>query len=155
MSYTARSKTLADVLNDASQGTFDRALAKVKLGRMLKPVKVTITGLAAAAAIDLTTAATRAAATLTQGLDDLGSYDTLPPILILKSCRVTAVGSAALGPRIPIDSGGTAIAPSTYAGHVKVSEDGTTLTFEGTVTGLVIEYVPRSAEDLGNDYPLS
>ena len=50
---------------------------------------------------------------------------------------------------ITINSGGTAIVPpggaSTAVGVALLSDDGTTITFPNTVTGVVIEFVPNSA----------
>lgn len=143
--------TLRDTLDKANPNTLPTALQKVKLGRRLSSVKVTISGLTASATVDITSAAALAAATVV-GLN-LADNERLPAIELVKTLRVTAVGTAALGPRIVVDSGGTAIAPSTYAGHAKLSDDGTTLTFEGTVTGLIIEYMPRSATDLDTVWP--
>lgn len=156
MGFSTAKKSLFTVLNEAAQGLFDRALAQVKLGRVLQPVKVTVTGLAAAAAHDITSAATLAGATVDQGLDDIAVGEALPPILAVRSLRVTAVGTGALGPRSVFDSGATPGAPgATGPGIAKLSDDGTTITFEGTVTGFVIEYIPRSNVDLGTEYVLS
>ena len=44
--------------------------------------------------------------------------------------------------------GGTPVAPSTYPAMATLSDDGKTLTFETTVTGFVLEYAPRAAQDL-------
>lgn len=156
MGFTTKKKTLADVLNEATPGILDRALAQVKLGRMLKPVKVTVAAITAAAAVDIT-AIDRSKITINQGLDDLGSTEALPPILAVTALRVTAVGTGELGPKHVTDTGGT---PATKGaggsvGVATISDDGKTLTFDGTVTGFVLEYIPRSAADLGNEYVLN
>ena len=124
----------------------------MKLGNMLSPVKVVVTDLTATATPDITSNAVRLAATIT-GLER-ETTENLPAILAVKSLRVTAVGTGATGPRVVTDSGGTAVAPSSgIAGVALLSADGTTLTFEGTVTGFVHEYIPRSATALSDNYP--
>jgi hypothetical protein len=117
------------------------ALHAIKLATMLDPVKVTISGLVAIAAVDITTLL-KGAATLVinSGLAGLKTNEALPPILMARTLRVTAVGTAATGARLTTDAGGTASATVAL-----LSDDGKTLTFEGTVTGLVLEYIPRSA----------
>jgi hypothetical protein len=49
------------------------------------------------------------------------------------------------------DAGGTASATVAL-----LSDDGKTLTFEGTVTDFVVEYIPRASTDMTSDFtPLS
>lgn len=157
MPVTPADVTLQQVLNKANLNQLATILQKMKLGNMLNPVKVTVTGLTAAAAIDITTAAVRAASTIVGLERDTG--DNLPAILEVKTLRVTGVGTAATGPRLVTDAGGTPAAPPTataYAGAsvglATISDDGKTLTFEGTVTGFVLEYIPRSNTDLEDNW---
>lgn len=152
---TTRNETLRSVLNDGNLNEIDSALARAKLGNMLSEVKVVVSGLTAASAIDITTAAVKAAATIT-GLE-LQSGENLPAIGTLKSLRVSASGTAAsLGAYIACDDGATAIVPPGGAGAAvgvaKLSDDGKTLTFPNTVTGFVLTYRPRAAVDLGTVY---
>lgn len=152
MSSTPADRTLRDILDKANLNDLATALQRVKLGRRLSSVKVTISGLTASATVDITSAAALAAATVV-GLN-LADGERLPAIELVKTLRVTAVGTGATGPRVVTDTGGTAVAPSSgIAGVAKLSDDGTTLTFEGTVTGLIIEYMPRSATDLDTVWP--
>lgn len=151
MPATPADVTLQQILNKANLNQLGTLLQKMKLGNMLNPVKVTVAGLAAAASVDITTAAVRAAATIS-GLDrDTG--DNLPAILSVTSLRVTAVDTGALGPRAVTDAGGTAGAPGANGpGIALLSDDGATLTFEGTVTGFILEYIPRSYTDLEDNW---
>ena len=140
---TTFTPTLQSTMNDANTNEVSDALRQMKIGTMLSPVKVTVTGLASATAIDITTAAVFAASTVT----GLGTQAiALPPILDITALRVTA-GAAAAGLRQIGDSGATASA--TVA---KISDDGKTLTFEAGVTGFVLLYSPRSATDLQSTY---
>lgn len=151
MPATPADVTLQQILNKANLNQLGTLLQKMKLGNMLNPVKVTVAGLAAAAAVDITTAAVRAAATIS-GLDR-DSGDNLPAILSVTALRVTAVGTGALGARIVTDTGGTPGAPGANGpGIATISDDGKTLTFEGTVTGFVLEYIPRSYTDLEDSW---
>lgn len=141
-----RAETLERVLKQADPNRIPDALRKVDLGAMLTPRKVTFAALTAAAAVDITTAAAAAAATVAPALPS--DVLTLPAILSVTALRVTAVGTGATGARIVTDSGGTAGAPGANGpGIALLSDDGKTLTFEGTVTGFVLEYVPRPAID--------
>lgn len=152
MSSTTAEQTYQQWLNKANANLLPTIFQKMKLGNMLSPVKVTVTGLTATTTPDITSAAVRLAATVT-GLER-ETTENLPAILAVKTLRVTAVGTGATGPRVVTDSGGTAVAPSSgIAGVALLSADGTTLTFECTVTGFVLEYIPRSATALSDNYP--
>jgi hypothetical protein len=137
--------TLRDAMNTGDITSQAAAQQQILLGNMCAMVKVVVTGLTAAATVNITTAATLAAATVT-GIALAGDGELLPPIGHVRTLRVTAVGTGATGPRVVTDAGGTAIAPSAgIAGVALLSDDGTTLTFEGTVTGFVLEYFPAPA----------
>jgi hypothetical protein len=144
------------VLDQSDPNLVPDVLRQMALGTMLTPMKVTVTGLTAAAAFDLTSTAVQAAATVNNGAAQFTPGVTpspvaLPPALVVSTLRVTAVGSGATGPRTVTDAGGTPVAPSAgIAGVATISDDGKTLTFEGTVTGFIIEYVPRAAVDMQN-----
>lgn len=151
MPVTPADVTLQQVLNKANLNQLATILQKMKLGNMLNPVKVVVVGLTAAAAIDITTAAVRAASTITGLERDTG--DSLPAILSVTALRVTGVDTGALGARSVTDAGGTASAPGANGpGIALLSDDGKTLTFEGTVTGFVLEYIPRSNTDLEDNW---
>lgn len=151
MATTTAPVTLQQVLNKANLNQMMAAFRQMLLGNMLGLVKVTVTGLTAAASFDITTSTFRAASTIT-GLDRVSS-DNLPPILAVKTLRVTAVGTGATGPRVVTDAGGTAVAPSSgIAGVALISDDGKTLTFEGTVTGFILEYIPCPAVPLSTEW---
>ena len=132
-----------------------------KLGTMMTKLKAVVSGLTAAAAVDITTAATLAAATVTnaQGTSlPLDTGETLPPIGQVVSLRVTASATAgSLGTYGITDAGGTAIVPPGGAGAAmgiaKLSDDGKTITFPNTVTGFVLEYIPLAQVNMLNVFP--
>lgn len=124
-------KTIADILDDANMNNFDRALAQVKLGRLLSPQKLAVVQLAAATVV----------------LD--------PPALLVMDATVVD-GTAVLGPRHVADDAATPSAPgATGPGIATLSDDGTTLTFEDTVTEVVITYMPRSAVDMSGPFAVT
>lgn len=144
MSTTTADITLQQIINRSNLNQLAAALSKVKLGNVLGSVKITVAGLGATATPIVTGAAVRAAATIS-GLDR-GTNDNLPAIQTVKTLRVTTSGTAnSVGSYVVSDAGGTALSPTAGAnvGLALLSDDGTTLTFPTTVTGFVLEYVPR------------
>lgn len=142
-------QTLADVLNKANPNQLGTALQLIKMGRMLNPVKITLAAITAASAVVIT-GFKKGDSTLTinAGLSDLATGDALPKILSVRTLRVTTSGTAnSVGSYAVSDAGGTAVSPTAGAnvGLALLSDDGTTLTFLTTVTGLVLEYIPQSA----------
>jgi len=156
MSTTNRNQTLKTTMDDANPSNFNAAAARVKLGTMLAPTKQTFTALTAAAAIDITTAASAAAAS--PGVDTDEELTTLPAILSVTTLRVTASGTAAsVGSYIISDTGGTPTLPtggaSAGVGIATLSDDGKTLTFPNTITAFVITYIPRPSSDMTAAFP--
>lgn len=157
MTTTAtKTKTIRRSLNSGNLNELGVNLQRAKFGNMLEPIKITVAGLAAAAAVDITTAAVKAAATIAGGLE-LESGENLPAIGQVVGLRISASGTAAsLGAYIVSDDGATAIVPPGGAGAAvgiaKLSDDGKTLTFPNTVTGFVLTYIPRAAVNLENEY---
>lgn len=143
-------QSLQGYLDQANPNFLADVLRQIGLGSLLTPLKVTFSGLTAAASFDITTAANFEFATVNQGSPIYDNQGYLPPILCVNTLRVTAVGTGATGARFVTDTGGTA--SSTVA---KVSDDGKTLTFEGTVTGFVIEYIPRSITSMTSNFESS
>lgn len=144
---TTKTSDLQDALDLAEPDQLPDVLRKVKLGSTLDPLKVTFAALTAAATIDITTAASFAAATVNIG----GPFasKTLPPILHVRTLRVTTSGTgASVGSYGVSDAGGAATSPatSTVLGIALLSDDGKSLTFLTTITGFVIEYVPRMVD---------
>lgn len=128
MTTTTTAETLAGVLDKADPNLLADALRKIALGTLLTPTKKTITLGTVSATVPLS-----------------------PPALVVTALRVSDVsgGTGAAGPRHVTDAGGTAGAPgATGPGIALLSDDGATLTFEGTVKAIVIEYVPRSSADV-------
>jgi len=127
MSTTTKAETIALALDQGNVNKIGDALALVKLGTMVTPLKLTFTGLTAAAAHDLTNVA----------------HGSNLPALVISTLRATTVGTAAAGARFITDAGGTASATVAL-----LSDDGKTITFEGTVTGFIVEYMPRATNDV-------
>lgn len=135
MATATEVQTIKSTIDTANPTQGWDALQKAKLGTMLAGKKVTLTGLVAAASFDVTT------------LDDPTSPgDTLPAILSISVLRVTA-GVAATGVR---QIGDAAATPS--ATLATLSDDGKTITFEGNVTDMVLQYIPAAAEPLDNKF---
>lgn len=144
MSTTTADITLQQIINRSNLNQLAAALSKVKLGNVLGSVKITVASLTATATPVVTGSAVRAAATIS-GLDR-DTNDNLPAIQTVKTLRVTTSGTAnSVGSYAVSDAGGTALTPTAGAnvGLALLSDDGTTLTFPTTVTGFVLEYVPR------------
>jgi hypothetical protein len=144
MSVTAtKTFTVREAVNSGNANQVPEALAAIKAGNSLSKIKVTFTGLTSAAAQDITTAAAKAAATIS-GIS-LATGENLPPIGSVVTLRVTA-GTAAAGARVAVDVGGTALPgdPTTAKapGTVTVSDDGKTLVFDAAVTAFVLTYYP-------------
>ena len=109
--------TLKDALNKANISQLATALNSVALGNLLDRAahKVAIAQTAAVTVV------------------------LSPPALMIQTLRVTA-GAANPGNRQISDAGGT---PS--ATVATISDDGSTLTFEGTVSAALITYIPGPA----------
>lgn len=157
MTTTSADVTKQQELNRGKPDKIATVFQAMKLGNMLAgSVKVTAAALAPAATFDITTAAVRAASTIS-GLDRESS-DNLPPIMVVKTLRVTASDTAnSVGSYIVSDAAGTALSPTAGAnvGIALLSDNGKSLTFPSTVTAFVIEYVPRPAVDITSSlYPV-
>jgi hypothetical protein len=170
MSVTAtnRKPTLQTTLNGVEgPGRLSNVFSQAKLGTMLRSLKVTATGLTAAASFDLTALL---AAGLAQGVPatfaivgDLpegyvASSTPLPPANVVKSLRVTASGTGvSVGNYVAGDAGSTKIVPPGGAGVAvgvaTLSDDGKTITFPNTVTAFVIHYMPAATVDMGTVLP--
>lgn len=126
MSVTVTSApTLGLALEQANLNTLADALRLVNLSKMVEPQKLTVAQTAA----------------LTVPLD--------PPALLVQSVRVTA-GAAAAGLRQIGDAAATASATV-----CKLSDDGSTLTFEANVEGAIVVYMARSEAALDSLFPAS
>ena len=126
-------------LDQANPNFLPDVLRGVKLGHFFSNVKAVFTGLASSATQDITTAAAKAAATISGITLDTG--ENLPAIGVVKTLRDAHSN-------IVVDAGGAAVASTaTYPGTVLLSDDGKTLTFAAAVTAFTLEYQPRSAID--------
>lgn len=146
---TTKTETIQEVLETANLNQLADGLKKIDFAKMLATVKAAMTGLAAAAAFDITTAAVKAAAIV--GGIVLESGENLPPIGAVVSLRVTASGTAnSVGTYAVGDAGSTPVSPTAGAnvGLATLSDDGKTLTFPTTVTAFVLQYQPRAAAAL-------
>lgn len=139
---TTRTRTFQDALDEGNLNQLDTILKQMKLGTMLTPLKRTFTGLASAAAQNLTTIDGTGETTGTSNPKRLAA-------LAVITLRVTA-GAAAAGHRNVTDAAGTPAA--TLA---TLSDDGKTVTFEAGVTAFVITYIPRSSVDMTSGLPIT
>jgi hypothetical protein len=141
---TTKVETIQEVLEKADPNTLADALRRMGFGKMLNPIKIVCTGLTAAASFDITTAAVKAAATVT-GLG-LEAGENLPPIGDVVSLRVTASGTAnSVGTYAITDSGTLTPTAGANVGLATLSADGKTLTFPSTVTAFVLTYQARAS----------
>lgn len=127
--------TVQSALDAANPNNVADCLKLVKLGTMVTPLKRVFTGLTSAAAQDLT-------------MIDASGETTGPsnpnrqPALVVGAILVTT-GAAASGPRAPTSAAAT---PTTT--FATLSDDGKTVTFDNTVTGFTIEYIPRAQTNM-------
>ena len=140
-------RTYQRELRDANPASLPDVLHDLNLGHQLAVVQATFAALGSAAGHDITTAASKAAATVV-GID-LDTGENLPAI----GSVVTGTGYQA--PHIVSD--GSPIAPPggdspTAPGVATLSVDGKTITFAGAVTAFVITYIPRAAVALTDPY---
>jgi hypothetical protein len=151
---TNKTQTYTRLLDKAAPDSLPDLLRKMQFGKMNTPIKVVVSGLTATATPDITTAAVKAAATIT-GIE-LESGENLPAIGQVVSLRVAASATgASVGTYGVTDDGGTAIIPpggaSAAMGIAKLSDNGKVLTFPNTVTGFTLIYWPRAAVDMSAD----
>lgn len=125
---TTVNKTLAGILDEADPNKIADALRKVKLGILLTPQNRTITQ--------------------STSVDVVLDPPALGPASI--TARVTT-GTALAGVYRVTDSGGTEVDSATL-GVATLSDDGATLTFAAAVTGVVVDYIPRSESDITADF---
>lgn len=151
---TTKEKDIRQTLNETNLNRLAEALAKIKAGNAASKIKVTFASLTSSATIDITTAASKAAGTIS-GIT-LATGENLPPIGQVVALRVTA-GTATAGDRHVSDVGGTAAAPHAAGvpGIATLSDDGTTLVFEAAVTGFVLVYYPAPYVALNTSFPIT
>lgn len=144
-------------LDKGNPNTIADVLRAARLGRQLQPIKVVFAGLSPeAAAIDITTAASKALSTIT-GID-LDTGENLPAIGQVLSLRVVTSATAAtsVGSYGMTDAGGTAIVPpggaSAALGIAKISDDGKTITFPNAIAAFTLQYLPRAAVNMTDTY---
>jgi len=143
---TSKATTLRHNLNFGNPAIIASAAEKMKLGNALSKIKVVATGLTPAASFDITTAAVKAASTIT-GIT-LDSGENLPPIGVVVALRTT--GGTTPQAQLVTDAGGTAAAATAL-----LSDDGKTLTFGAADhTGFVLEYYPAPDVALSTSFPV-
>lgn len=136
MTTTAR-RTIRTVLNQATPGQVLDMLRRMLFGDMQERVEETIVLPALSATVDL------------EALTALRRKAKM-----VQSVRVTVLGAGtgSLGTFYVGDSG--AVPTAAVAGKnglCSLSADGKTLTFEGTISTLVIVYIPAAAVDIDSD----
>jgi len=142
MTTTVR-PTVGAALDKANPNLLADLLHKVKLGTMLAPLKRTFT-IGASATADLTALDATGEVTGAANPNRLAA-------LSVTALRIVASGTAAsVGAYVVSDVGATPLTTNTGArvGIATLSDDGKTITFPNTVTGFVVEYMPRSSIDL-------
>ncbi len=134
---TTKTDTVQAALDAANPNDLADALQLVKLGTMLTPLKRVFTGLSSSAAFDLT---------LIDGSGETAGVSNPNRLaaLLVGTMLVTA-GAAASGPRAPTSDAATAT--STF---FRLSDSGKVVTFDNTVTGFTIEYMPRPQVTMSN-----
>jgi hypothetical protein len=152
MTTTTKTDGIRQVLNKGDLNNLGNILSLIKFGNMMTPISATFT-ISAASSLDITTAAAKAAASLS-GIT-LETGENLPPVGRVVSCRVTA--GTATGPRIVSDTGATASAPHAAGvpGIAKLSADCKTITFEANVTVFLLQYYPAPAVALTTAFPMT
>ena len=126
---TTTAQTLQRELDAANPNTIADCLRRVKLGTLLAAVKQTFTLASVANVVTLS-----------------------PPALLVKTCRITDITggtAAAAGPVVMTDAGGTALPPYVSSGLkapgvALLSDDGSTITFDGTIKAAIVEWIPQS-----------
>lgn len=141
MTTTARD-TYRDALDRANPNELADLLRQIKLGSVLTPLNRDFT-ITASATLDVTA---KDAAGEVVG----ASNPKRKAILAAIAVQVTASGTAgSLGAYLVADAGATPKIPVGGAGLTPgictLSDDGKTLTFPNTVTGVTVQYVPRAA----------
>lgn len=124
---TTAVETLKSALNEANPNKISDALAKVDLGSMFT---ITEYDTGTITAVD---------------------HITLPGTgaLLIQSVRVVTATTAVVGPKIIQDSGATAGQIASTGIYVcKIDAAGLVLTFDGTVTQVVVRYIPNPAASL-------
>lgn len=161
-------ETLAKALAESDPNRIADCLREYGIGMHLSPLKYTAL-LAAGGATAVTFAGTTPGATAAAAFLALASPGPqtpalpqgqlmLPPALSIATLRVTTGPSGAVGPYLVQDSGGTVqrLQLSGVSGAqvldtpgiALLSDDGATLTFPVAVSGFVIEYISRGAQDV-------
>lgn len=146
MTTLTKVRRIQEVLDAGDLDLLANGLARLGIGKRLSVVKAVVVGLAATASPDITSAAVKAAATIS-GIT-LGTGENLPAIAQVVGLRIAASGTAtSLGAYIVSDVGATPIIPPGGAGAAvgiaRLSDDGKTITFPNTVTAFTIIYIPR------------
>lgn len=136
---TTKANSLQSVLDQGIVAELADALALMKFGTMLTPLKRTFTGLTSGTTFDLTAI---------DGTGETAGANNVKRLaaLAISALRITA-GAANHSPCLVTDVGGTPTDTATIS-VATLSDDGKTLVFGAAVTGFVIEYIPRSSVDM-------
>ncbi len=138
--------TLQSSLDGARGGQLNAILAAVKLGTMLTPLKRVFAAITASATVDLT-ALDGTGETVGAGNAKRLAALSVTYLRVDASGTAASVGNYIVGPptsALLIPPGGANAA----VGVARISDDGKTLTFPNTITGLTVQYIPRAFTDL-------
>lgn len=162
MTTTTKVSDLRQVLNSARPDQLADVLKLIQSGTMFSPIKIAVAALTATAAPDITSAAVKAAATVS-GIT-LDTDENLPAVGLVKSLQVVASGTATslgtyiVGPDGTPPDGSTPIIPpggaNAAVGVASINEAGTIITFPNTITAFILEYIPRPSVVLTTSFSL-
>jgi hypothetical protein len=156
--------TNRDVLDRSDLNETADVLKRIKAGTMFSRIRVQFAALSAAAAIDITTAASKAAITALSGItldtgENLPAIGTVHGLQVVTSGTAASLGSYITAPTGTPPAGATPLIPPGGAqlavGIASLSDDGKTLTFPNTVTGFILVYSPAPAVSLDAAFPVS
>lgn len=136
-STSTKVNSIKDVANSGNLNELAEVAQKVQLGNMLTPIKKVLTGLASAAAHNITDAA----------------HGSNPAIATALAVNVT--GGAKQGLYVLAPSTATPYdAAATVPGVATLSDDGATITFATAATGFDIVYSARAAVDVATQFDI-
>lgn len=150
-------ETLAKALEKADPNRLADILRIYGLGTHLSPQKYSWLGATGASAVNIASALFLSQVTPGPFTPTMPPGVTgLPPALLVSMLRVFTGASGVVGQYMMTDPAGSLAYPAASGGasggvapgFARLSDDGTTITFPQTVSGFVIEYVPRSFLDV-------
>lgn len=143
--------TMKSALDGARGGQLEDILAKVKLGTLLAPLKRVFAAITATATVDLT-ALDATGETVGANNPNRAAALSVTYLRVDASGTAASVGNYIVGPptsTLLIPPGGANVA----VGVARISDDGKVITLPNTITGMTIQYIPRSFTDMATVLP--